>query len=252
MTETAETESRRAFADLLELLATIETDYLSPERGITDPADDADGHRFLMHLLESAVTIAFETDPDRPDLRRIVTPTRKALGDNPDAIYFEAPINPARSYRIRGNVAGAVYTSITIEAGPTDGGYGTRTAGVINDTQFDISPDGRYEITLGGAPQGRNWLGLPADAAHVTTRHYFEEPSPAAADPLRVVPLTIEALDEAAPPAPWDDAVDRGRDPARRDLPARPHHRPAAPGPHDAARVGRHRPERVPDTRTAR
>jgi len=205
MTETAETDSRRAFSDLLDLLATIDTDYVSSERGITDPADDAAGHRFLMHLLESAVTIAFESDPDRPDLRRIVTPTRKALGDNPDAIYFEAPINPKRSYRIRGNIAGAVYTSITVEAGPTDGGYGTRTAGVINDTQFDISADGSYEITLGGPPRDRNWLGLPDDAAHVTTRHYFEDFSPAAADPLRVVPLTIDPLDQLGPPAPWDD-----------------------------------------------
>lgn len=205
MTQTTETESRRAFRELLEILAEIDVGYLSAENGISEPADDADGHRFLMHLLESAVTIAFESDPDHPDLRRIVTPTRKALGDNPDAIYFEAPINPAGSYRMRGNLAGAVYTSITIEAGPADGGYGTRTVGVINDTQFDVAGDGSYQITLGGPAQDRNWLDLPSDAAHVTTRHYFEEPTPAAADPLRVVPLTIEALDEPAPPPPWND-----------------------------------------------
>src|ERR1039457_3378815 len=103
MTQTTETESRRAFRGLIEMLAEIDAKYLSAENGITEPADDADGHRFLMHLLESAVTMAFESDPDCPDLRRIVTPTRKALGDNPDAIYFEAPLNPARSYPMRGN-----------------------------------------------------------------------------------------------------------------------------------------------------
>src|ERR1700683_273030 len=175
MTDTTDTDSRQAFRELLAMLATIDDTYLSPDRGISGPADDADGHRFLMHLLESAVTLAFETDPDRPDLRRIVTPTRKALGDNPDAIYFEAPLNPARVYRMRGNLAGAVYTSITIEAGPADGGYGTRTAGVINDTQFDVSHDGSYELALGGPPQDRNWLAPPDDAAHAPPRHYFEE-----------------------------------------------------------------------------
>jgi hypothetical protein len=205
MTTTTETDSRRAFRELLAMLATIDDTYLSPDNGISGPADDADGHRFLMHLLESAVTLAFETDPDRPDLRRIVTPTRKALGDNPDAIYFEAPLNPARAYRMRGNLAGAVYTSITIEAGPADGGYGTRTSGVINDTQFDVSADGSYQLTLGGPPQDRNWLALPDDAAHVTTRHYFEDVTPAAADPLRFIPLTIETLDPVAAPPPWDD-----------------------------------------------
>ncbi len=205
MSEPTETESRRAFGDLVEMLRAIDSQYLSAENGITTPGDDADGHRFLMHLLESAVTMAFESDPDHPDLRRIVTPTRKALGDNPDAIYFEAPLNPARTYRMRGNLAGAVYTSITVEAGPTDGGYGTRTAGVINETQFDVAPDGSYEVTLGGPAQERNWLALPDDAAHVTTRHYFEELHPAAADPLRFVPLTIETVDPLPPPAPWSD-----------------------------------------------
>jgi hypothetical protein len=205
MSQTDETASRRAFRELLQILAQIDRDYLSAERGITEPADDADGHRFLMHLVESAVTTAFESDPDRPSLRRIVTPTRKALGDNPDAIYFEAPINPARAYRMQGNLAGAVYTSITVEAGPADGGYGTRTAGVINDLQFDVAPDGSYELTLGGPPQDRNWLELPSDAAHVTTRHYFEEPAPAAADPLRLIPLTIEPLEQLDPPPRWSD-----------------------------------------------
>jgi hypothetical protein len=205
MTHTTETESRRAFRELIEMLTQIDVGYLNAEHGITEPGDDADGHRFLMHLLESAVTMVFESDPDRPDLRRIVTPTRKALGDNPDAIYFEAPINPARSYRMRGNLAGAVYTSITVEGGPADGGYGTRTTGVINDTQFDVSADGGYEIILGGPPRDRNWLDLADDAAHVTTRHYFEDPTPAAADPLRFVPLTIESLDALPPPPPWND-----------------------------------------------
>ena len=115
----AETASRAAFRELLDTLAEIDTRYLSPEYGISEPRDDADGHRLLMHLVESAVVMQFELDPDRPAWRRIVTPTRKALGDNPDAIYFEAAVNPKHEYRVTGNLAGAVYTSFTVEAGAT-------------------------------------------------------------------------------------------------------------------------------------
>ncbi|HZP28179.1 MAG TPA: DUF1214 domain-containing protein [Acidimicrobiia bacterium] len=201
----AETASRAAFRELLDTLAEIDTRYLSPEWGVSDARDDADGHRLLMHLVESAVVMQFELDPDRPTWRRIVTPTRKALGDNPDAIYFEAAVNPKREYHVTGNLAGAVYTSFTVEAGATEGRYSTRTAGVLNDTQIDVAPDGSYEIFLGGPPRDRNWLALPDDAAAVITRHYFEEPEPVAADPNKVVPLTISTVEPVGPPAPWDD-----------------------------------------------
>ena len=40
----------------------------------------------------------------------------------------------------------------------------------------------RSEIFLGGAARPRNWLALPADATRLTTRHYFEEKHPVAAD----------------------------------------------------------------------
>jgi hypothetical protein len=203
MTETA---SRTAFREMLDTLADIDSRYLSAEWGVTEPRDDADGHRLLMHLIESALAMQFELDPDRPVWRRIVTPTRKALGDNPDAIYFEAAVSPEHTYRVTGNLAGAVYTSFTVEAGAVEGRYSTRTAGVINDTQIDVAPDGSYEIVFGGEPRDRNWLALPDDAAALITRHYFEEPESAAADPTRVVPLTIETVEPVGPPEPWNDA----------------------------------------------
>ncbi len=202
----AETQSRRAFRELLDTLAEIEDTYLGDRYGVVAPDDDAEGHRLLMHLIESAVTLNFESDPARPDWRRIVTPTRKALGDNPDAIYYETVVDPDRAYRVTGNLAGAVYTSFTVEAGAADGRYATRTAGVLNDTQFDVDAEGNYELIVGGPPRERNWLELPPDAARLTTRHYFEEPEPAAADPLRVVPLRIEPLEPVGPPERPDDA----------------------------------------------
>jgi Protein of unknown function (DUF1214) len=65
---------------------------------------------------------------------------------------------------------------------------------VINDTMFDVAADGSFEIALGGPAQARNWLVLPENANRITTRHYFEEETFAAADDLRHVPLSIEIV----------------------------------------------------------
>ncbi len=202
---TIETKSRAAFRDLLDALREADDRWLSDEWGVTDAQSVAEGHRALLHILEGALACHFECDPAHPDFRRIVNPTRKMTGDNTDAVYFEAPVDPAYSYRVTGNLAGAVYTSITVEAGAADGKYSTRTAGVINDTQFDVAPDGSYELFLGGEPRERNWLALPPDAGRLTTRHYFENEVPAAGDPDLRIPLSIETLETVEPPPRWDD-----------------------------------------------
>ena len=90
------TESGRAYADLAQTLREVEAEYLSARRGITRPGDVSDGHRFLLHVLQTGLVLRFEYDPERPAFRRIVSPTRKLLGDQPDAIYFEAPIRGDR------------------------------------------------------------------------------------------------------------------------------------------------------------
>jgi hypothetical protein len=200
-----ETRSAVAFRELLAVLADVESRFLGSEYGIIDAGDDADGHRLLMHVLETAIQQELESDPDRPEFRLVTAPHRKALGDNPDAIYLRAPLNAERTYRIWGSLAGAVYLSFTVEAGaPAPGRYPTRSGGVINNTQFDVDDEGNYELIAGGPPRDRNWIELPADAAKVTVRMYFEEPEPAAARPERAQ-ISIETL-ESLPPAPtWDD-----------------------------------------------
>ena len=86
------------------------------------------------------------------------------LGDNPDALYYTAPVRSDRSYRVTGNLAGSVYLSFTVELGSADGGYSTETAGVLRDRDFDVAADGSFEVFFGGEPRDRNWLGL-ADRA---------------------------------------------------------------------------------------
>jgi hypothetical protein len=136
------TESRRAFSELLELLRKVEAEYLSPARGVRSAEDVVDGDRFLLQLLWGALDQYASRDAERPTFTRIVTPARKFLGDNPDAIYFSAPVRGDRAYRIRGNTAGAVYTSFTVEGGNGDGSYPKRVVSALSDEKMRIDPDG--------------------------------------------------------------------------------------------------------------
>jgi len=200
------TDSRAAYDELLALLAEADTRYLGAEWGIERPADVADGHRYLMHVLHSGIEQWLEADPLRPRAVRFVTPTLKLLGDNPDAVYYTAPVDPTRRYRVYGNTGGAVYTSLTVEGGNALGHYPKRVAGSLNDSQFDVAADGSFEIVAGPGESGRNRLALEPDAGTITTRHYFENEVPAAADPSVRVEVALEPLDPTPPPPTPDDA----------------------------------------------
>jgi hypothetical protein len=93
-------------------------------------------------VLAGALDMYGERDAQRPHFTRIVTPWRKFLGDNPDAVYFSAPVRADRAYRIRGNTVGAVYTSFTVEGGNADGRYPTRVVSALNDDEMQIAADG--------------------------------------------------------------------------------------------------------------
>jgi hypothetical protein len=195
-----------AWLELAAAMAEAEQRYSVPPFGSVDPVEAADARRFMAETLQTALLFWADADPDRPSFTRFIGPHQKLLGDNPDSLYFFAPISPTGRYRIRGNVAGAAYTSFTVERGTGDGSTSKGLAATLNDTQFDVQPDGGYEIVVGGAPRPRNWLALSPDAGSLTTRHYFERERSAAEDPTLHIPLSIEPLDPLPPPPPAREA----------------------------------------------
>jgi len=199
-------ESRRAMADLQALLAEIERRMFSPEWRVHSERDVIDGQRLVLSLLAAATDLYFEADAERPSFVAMVSPTRKFLGDNPDARYYLAPLRADRGYRIRGNVASAVYTSFTFQAGDESGIAG-RIFATRNDREFDVARDGSYELLLGPDASGRNAVRLEPGAVSVTTRHYFENEISAQLDPTLAIPLSIEPVVAPGPPAPPDDAA---------------------------------------------
>lgn len=204
-------EARRAFDELVRTLQEAVERYCGAEWGLTAPDDVAGGIRVLAHLLEGGLVGHFEDDPRQPVFRQIVTSTRKSLGDNADAVYFDAAVDPQFAYRITGRTAGAVYVSFTVEAGGAGGAFPKRTAGVVNDTDFDVDADGRFEIFLGGPPRERNWMDLAGDATRITSRHYFEQKRAAAIPPVADLALEIELADGPTRlPPPTDESVAAG------------------------------------------
>jgi hypothetical protein len=201
-----ELESRRALRDLIALLEEVDERYLGEEWMAPAFGDAADGYRSVAHTIEGAFTLMFECDPTRPFFRPIVTRSRKMLGDNPDALYYTTPVRPDVAYRVTGSLSGCTYLSFTVEVGTGEGGYSTQTAGVLNDTEIDVAPDGSFEVFFGGGTRARNHLPLPAGASEVIVRCYFENAVAAAIDPNRRVPLYIEPVEPVPAPARWDDA----------------------------------------------
>ncbi len=201
-----DTESRVALREFIELLQEIDRRWSSPEWNLMSAEDVVGSHRALMHIIEASLVGWFEQDTAHPDLRRITTPSRKLTGDNPDAIYFDAPVSPDHGYVIHGELKGASYFSLTIEEGTAEGGMATRTAGVINDADMDVDSNGNFTLYLGGERRERNWLTLSSEASRLTTRHYFESKRAAQLDPALEPRMRIECLDGGDPPAPADDA----------------------------------------------
>jgi len=204
--------SASAMRALAEAVAELENSYVGPERAMRGTDERVAGRYSVVHALLHGFQFWFEADPARPLFHRWHTLTKKLLGDNPDAVYYGAAIDPARSYRIRSNITGAVYTSYTTEGGTKDGHLSTRIASTLNDTQFDIAADGSYEIIASPEPppgatveNPRNWLRLVPDSGSVTTRHYYEWERSAAADPALHVPIMIEPLVDPGPAPIMDD-----------------------------------------------
>jgi hypothetical protein len=196
-----------AYAELGAALAEIDAKYISAEKGMHSSAERAAGRYLVANALQHGFQCWFDVDPARPLFHRWLSPTKKLLGDNPDALYYGTICDPSGTYRIRGNLHGACYTSFSVEAGAQDGQLSKGVVSTLNDDEFEVESDGSYEIIASPEPQPRNWLKLAPDAGSITTRHYWEWKHNAGADPTFHVPLWIEPIEEPAPAPPMDDAA---------------------------------------------
>ena len=205
----ADSEAARALGELQQALDDLEVAFSSPEWRLRTPMDFAEARRVMLHVLMHALQAWLEADPARPFFTPFINQHKKMLGDNPDARYFSAVVDDRHSYRIRGNLAGATYTSFTLELGA--GADGDGIGSTLNDTQFRADKNGDYEIILSAEKVEGNWMPMTKGASSLTTRHYYEREESINNDRLHHIPLNIENLERVPPrPAPTDSSIAAG------------------------------------------
>jgi hypothetical protein len=193
--------SSAVFRELLDVLRDADALFLDGPRAVRDETTVAEGYRWLTEVLSVALDCYVWADPAHPRFVEIVSPTRKFGGDNPDAYYYFTPVDPRRAYRVRGRKGDAVYLSICVYGGPTDGRWSNRIVSSINDRKMRFAADGSFELEIGPNATGDDSLRLEPDAVCMVTRDYVVEPATA-----RKATWEIEALEPADVPAPLRDA----------------------------------------------
>jgi hypothetical protein len=97
---------RAAFDELIESLQDARNAIDQPELmpAPQNARNLAEGYRYLMGYVHSAVERAFHEDPTRPHFRNALSIINRATIDNADAVYFYAPLDGRESYVVRGRV----------------------------------------------------------------------------------------------------------------------------------------------------
>ena len=199
--------STAAFHELLGLITQADSGFLSGPRAMEEPGSQAETYLWLLDVLSVAVDAFVKSDPHRPELTPIVSPTRKFGGDNRDAHYHHCRIDPALTYRVRGRRTDAVYIALTVYGGPPDGHWTTRIVGTINDRAMEIADDGTFEVILSPDPHPGNWVQLEPDAVDLVTRDYLADRDTDIATEWSIEVVGPADAVRPAPPRLTDDEI---------------------------------------------
>ena len=225
------TSSREAWRRLVQTMAEAEQLYLSPSWGFglgpeKFAADEiAEGLKYVSHVTKLALDVYLE---DAPRFVRLVSPTLKLIGDNPDAQYHLASLrshdgpdrqrSAPKEFIVEGCRGSTVYFSFSVHT-PGDGsglssGAFEKVVTDINDESIGFDEKGCFKLYLSATNPGEDvlkgatWLETPEDASSLVTRHYFDTWPPGAIS--QAVDLSIRAANapkEEHVPEPVADEV---------------------------------------------
>lgn len=172
----AKDELRNAFNHMIDKLQAARDIIDSPDH-FAPPASNrvlAEGYRYLAGFLHHGVERAFQEDADFPAFRNAISVFNKSTIDNSDAIYFYAPIDGRKHYRItatitdsrhwrgeprlEGQAIAPQYLIFETSSGDLAGDTGeltelipgTKTGfGTLDSSTIEPGPNGEFELILG-------------------------------------------------------------------------------------------------------
>jgi len=152
----------------------------------------ADGFRAMARALANQLG-RLEADDAHPELAPFNLWRQKFYMDNPDCLYWVAEIASGGRYRIDGVARHAAFTSVNVYAGQ---GLEAQTVARITTDDLQCDAEGRFTLTLGGAPEDAEgqWVSVPAGANMVWVRQFYDDPTKMDGD------CRIARLDETLPP----------------------------------------------------
>ncbi len=172
----------KAFDDLLSLLRSYERKFRW-RRLLTRDNELAEGYSAMLDLLAVGLDCYIHNSPDEPSFVKLLSPIRKIGGDNADALYYFAPLNPGRGYEVRGTMGSAAYLAFT-----TYGGDTPKKFHIVSNTStpgLKVDEDGRFELRISANASDSNGNAIRTDTTTncVIVRRYYLDKSAMSSDP---------------------------------------------------------------------
>jgi hypothetical protein len=134
----------------------------------SDPVDMASGFRHLLVLLGVGIDELLRRGLDRvPAIKPSAMDAAYKWGmECPDCIYVGSSLKGGSTYRLSGNRGSARYVGLQVMAGMAS------SANALLD-EFELDPDGNFELILSAERHEGNWLPLDEGATMLVVRHFF-------------------------------------------------------------------------------
>jgi hypothetical protein len=160
-------DSGAAWRHLLETLQRS-SELVLAESATLDDTDMASGFRHLLVLLGIGVDEVLRRGLDRvPAVKPASTDSAYKWGmECPDCIYLGSSLRPGQSYRLTGIRGTARYIGVQVMSGMAS------TSNALLD-EFELGPNGEFEIVLSAEPHEGNWMPLDGGATNLVIRHFF-------------------------------------------------------------------------------
>ncbi len=177
-------ESGFAWNHLLETMKRASEVVLS-DSAPQAPVDMASGFRHLLVLLGVGIDELLRRGLDTvPAVKPSAMDAAYKWGmECPDCIYVGSALTGSETYRLWGKRGSARYVGLQIMSGMAS------TFNALLD-DFELGPDGEFEVILSTEPQDGNWVPLEENSTVLVIRHFFYDWEHEVAADLSIEPLS--------------------------------------------------------------